>query len=148
MDIGDIIRKLRKERGLTQKQLAGMTGLAEITIRQYEAKKFVPKQAQFKKLCEALQVDENSMIFANSIDFSKHIGNDEAEKWGNETLDFFASWLLANDVFFERHKTAGKDGYLFHIDDASYFITKNQKQALSKSSIELVKNFIKVLSTL
>lgn len=146
MDIGDIIKKLRKEKGLTQKKLAELTGIAEITIRQYEAKKYVPKTQQLKKLCKALDVDPDSMLFANSIDFSKAIAEDEMEKWNNETLDFFASWLVANDIFFERIKNNLQNGYIFHFENKSYFLTLKQKQQLSNFSIELVKTLIRSLS--
>lgn len=146
MDIGDIIKKLRKEKGITQKKLAEMTGLAEITIRQYEAKKFVPKQQQLDKICVALDVDPNSMIFANSMSFEKYIAGNEAEKWDSETLDCFASWLVANDIFFERIKNATGNGYIFHFDNQAYFLSLNQKQDLSGSSIILVKELIKLIS--
>lgn len=146
MDIGDIIKKLRKEKGLTQKQLAEMTGLAEITIRQYEAKKYIPKHAQLKKLCAALNVDINSMIFANSINFSKTLTEDEMDNWNNETLDGFASWLVANNIFFERKHTEIQNGYMFHFDNQEYFLTLKQKQQLSSSSIDLVKTLIKLIS--
>lgn len=145
MDIGDIIRKLRKEKGLTQKKLAELTGIAEITIRQYEAKKYIPKTQQLQKLCKALEVNPDSMLFANSIDFSKAMAQNEMENWNNETLDFFASWLVANGIFFERIKNDHKNGYIFHFDNQSYFLTLKQKQQLSNSSMELVKTLIKSL---
>lgn len=147
MDIGDIIKKLRKENGITQKQLAQMTGLAEITIRQYEAKKYVPKQAQLQKLCDALGVDINSLIFANSIDFRKAVAETEMDNCNNETLDYFASWLVANNIFFERELNTNDEGYSFHFDNKKYFLNTKQKQALSSSSIELVKTLIKLLSS-
>lgn len=143
MDIGDIIRKLRKEKGLTQKKLAELTGIAEITIRQYEAKKYIPKTEQLKKICRILDVNPNSMLFANSIDFSKVLVEDEMENWNNETLDFFASWLVANGIFFERIKNDYQNGYLFHFDNQSYFLTLEHKQQLSNFSIEMVKILIK-----
>ena len=36
MPIGENIKKYRKRKGLTQKELGAALGLAEITIRQYE----------------------------------------------------------------------------------------------------------------
>lgn len=53
--IGKKIRGLRKERGLTQKELSQRTGIAEITIRQYEAGKYIPKMEALSKLCIALE---------------------------------------------------------------------------------------------
>jgi len=57
MAIGERIRELRKLRRLTQKQLAEMTGIAEITIRQYESGKYTPKIAKIQMIASALDTD-------------------------------------------------------------------------------------------
>lgn len=56
MTIGQNIKVIRKEKGITQKKLSELTGLAEITIRQYEADKFTPKIQQVEKIASALNV--------------------------------------------------------------------------------------------
>ena len=56
MSIGKNIKAIRKEKGLTQKKLAELSGIAEITIRQYEAEKYRPKVEAVKKLAVALEV--------------------------------------------------------------------------------------------
>lgn len=60
--VGDIIRLYRKEMGLTQKRLSELTGIAEITIRSYEAGKFRPKTEQMKKLSDALGIQISEMM--------------------------------------------------------------------------------------
>lgn len=57
MSIGEQIKKLRKQQHMTQKQLANESGIAEITIRQYEAGKYNPKLEALKKLAVALNCD-------------------------------------------------------------------------------------------
>lgn len=54
MSIADNIKFLRKQKNLTQKQLAEKSGLAVITIQQYEAGKYEPKQNSLYKLRKAL----------------------------------------------------------------------------------------------
>lgn len=54
MTIGEEIKKARTKKGLTQKQLSEMTGIAEITIRQYEAGKYKPKLDKLKIISDAL----------------------------------------------------------------------------------------------
>ncbi len=49
MTIGEKIRKTRKQKKMTQNTLAGLTGLAAITIRQYEAGKYTPKIENLSK---------------------------------------------------------------------------------------------------
>lgn len=61
MSIGENIRYYRKKKGLTQKKLAELTGLAEITIRQYESCKYEPKIENLLKIRKALDVNINQL---------------------------------------------------------------------------------------
>ena len=54
MSIADNIKRLRKQKHLTQKQLAERSGLAVITIQEYEANKYNPKPDAIMKLCVGL----------------------------------------------------------------------------------------------
>ena len=67
MSVSENIKNLRKQRNMTQKQLAAQTGLAVITIQQYEAGKYVPKIEALKKIavaleCEVSDIDESIYI--------------------------------------------------------------------------------------
>ena len=53
MTVGEKIRKTRKQKKMTQNTLAGLTGLAAITIRQYEAGKYIPKIENLRKISHA-----------------------------------------------------------------------------------------------
>ncbi|MGN0708123.1 MAG: helix-turn-helix domain-containing protein [Faecalibacterium sp.] len=54
--IGEKIRLVRKERGLTQKELGERSGIAEPTIRRYELGKLNPKIETLMKIASALGV--------------------------------------------------------------------------------------------
>ena len=56
MTVGEKIQAVRKEKGLSQKELSENTGLAEITIRQYESNKRKPKIENNRKIALALRV--------------------------------------------------------------------------------------------
>lgn len=56
MNIGENIKKFRIEQHLTQKQLAEMAGIAEITVRQYESGKRIPKSIPLLSIADALNV--------------------------------------------------------------------------------------------
>lgn len=61
--IGDNIRKIREENGFTQAELANMTGIGEKHISAIErGKRGVGKQTR-TKLCEAMGVDEQTLIY-------------------------------------------------------------------------------------
>ena len=57
MSIGENIKNIRMQKGLTQKQLAEKSGVAEITIRQYESDKREPKITQLQKIIIALDLE-------------------------------------------------------------------------------------------
>ena len=62
MSIAENIKQYRKKRGITQKQLAEKTGLAVITIQQYEAGKYNPKMNAITQLCIALDCKITDLI--------------------------------------------------------------------------------------
>lgn len=62
MSIGENIRYLRKQAGLTQKKLAESVGVNEVTIRSYEAGKYEPKTEVLYKLCKVLNCNINEIL--------------------------------------------------------------------------------------
>lgn len=62
MTIGIKIKEIRKEQGITQKQLANLTGLSEISIRKYENGDRNPKIENVKKIAKALNVDVFTIV--------------------------------------------------------------------------------------
>lgn len=65
MTTGEILKSLRKDRGITQKRLAEMTGLATITIQGYEAGKYKPKLEQLQRIANALEIPLTDLIDQN-----------------------------------------------------------------------------------
>lgn len=64
MTVGENIRRIRQERGLTQKQLGDMVGASEAYIRAYESGRRNPKPVSLEKIANALSV--NPEVLANS----------------------------------------------------------------------------------
>ena len=56
MSVGENIKRIRKEKGLTQKQLGELCGLADSAIRRYENGGANPKIETKKKIANALEV--------------------------------------------------------------------------------------------
>lgn len=56
MTFGKRLRELRKEKGLTQKELGEKIGVGRTTISEYESGKIVPRQDGLVKLAEVLNV--------------------------------------------------------------------------------------------
>ena len=57
MTVGEHIRKIRKSKGLTQVQLAEKSGVAMISIHQYETGKRAPRLEQLVYIASALEID-------------------------------------------------------------------------------------------
>ena len=62
MTVGEKIRKTRKQKNMTQNTLARSTGLAAITIRQYEADKYIPKIENLSKIANALETSLSEFL--------------------------------------------------------------------------------------
>ena len=62
MTIGEKIKNARKERKMTQKQLAEKSGLIETTIRKYEAGTQNPKLHNLQKIATALDMPLSELI--------------------------------------------------------------------------------------
>lgn len=54
--VGSLIRQARKNSKLTQRQLSELTGVSEMSIRNYEANRYKPKTEQIMKLSDALRL--------------------------------------------------------------------------------------------
>jgi len=62
MTVGEHIREIRKQRGMTQAQLAEKSGVAAISIHQYETGKRNPQLAQLIRIAAVLGFDWNSIV--------------------------------------------------------------------------------------
>lgn len=68
MAIGDEIRRLRLERGLTQKQLAEKIGVTPAAVGNYECGVSFPKEEKLMALFAALECTPNELLAGDSID--------------------------------------------------------------------------------
>lgn len=106
MTIGKTIRSIRKEKGITQKKLAELSGMAEITIRQYEADKYKPKIEQVEKLANALGVTAVDLMGIEYFDATIDTGQIRKEidaldsiefAYGKDALQLMTDYLSLNE---------------------------------------------------
>jgi len=69
----EIIRKIRKERGLTQKELADLTDLNEVTIRRYELGERRPKIDNLIKIAKAIEVEVKDLLGEREVPIKSKI---------------------------------------------------------------------------
>ena len=65
MTIGEKIRAIRKEKGMTQKQLADICKMADSAIRKYESGQVVPKMEMIERIANALGVPAVQLMNRN-----------------------------------------------------------------------------------
>lgn len=89
MSVGDNIKRIRIEKGLTQKQLGELCGMADSAIRRYENGGANPKYETLKKIADGLDVsvsilrDDYSAFKTSVINSSPLLRatQDESEGW-------------------------------------------------------------------
>ena len=86
MTVGENIRRIRKERGLTQKQLGELVGASEAYIRAYESGRRNPKPSSLEKIANALAV--NPEVLENS-DFDMIKAMHRLFQIARSTMDVF-----------------------------------------------------------
>lgn len=67
MTIGEKIKYLRKQKAVTQAELAKLTGIHQVSIAKYEKDKMIPQPEQLRKIVDKLNV--SPMIFFDDSSF-------------------------------------------------------------------------------
>ena len=71
----NIIRELRKKKGIQQKELASIIGVAQPTVSDWESGRKDPSGERLKKLAQYFDVDELVVMGKGVVDLSKEIKN-------------------------------------------------------------------------
>lgn len=147
MNIGENIKKYRKIRGLTQKELAELCGLATGTIQQYELGKRTPNINTIIEISKKLEVTVDNLMsqleFMSPQELHDYIESDTDTEFTNAWDNF----LIINNIHFMSFEKKGIHGMLLTFTDTneSYFLTKEQAEQLPELSIEQIKILIKAM---
>lgn len=99
MAVGEKIKKYRKQKGMTQKQLSLLVDLADVRIRQYEVGIRNPKKEMLVKIADALSVPVEALVERNlkTKEDAVFCLNEIAERFG-ENIILEYSKLLSEKV--------------------------------------------------
>lgn len=132
MTVGENIRKIRKEKGLTQKQLGQLCNpqISESNIRKYELGNQNPKIETINRIATALGVSEYELQGITKEDILKSL---------SETSSFY-SYL--HSLGYEVYESPDPDKWIIHIKntDADIYLTSKEMSTLeytTKENIEL-----------
>ena len=147
--VGDNIRKFRKQKKMTQKELGNKLGISQSAINQFENNKTAPKLTTIIKVADALDVlprdlignnfnefteikGEKLRIRTNSIDYIKKCLDSESAlntaeltelfHENKDTLEIF--WLLLHD--FNLLNDTGKRLVMGYANDLTYIYKKDE----------------------
>ena len=84
--IGKYISKLRKEKGLTQQELAEKLGVSDRTVGNWENGRNMPDLSLFNPLCEILDITINDLMSGEKVEKEKY--QHELEKNIINTIDY------------------------------------------------------------
>lgn len=104
-NIGDRIKKIRKAKGITQKELAEKLGTSHQNLSQYESGKRSPKIETIQKIADALDVSVDRFMPMEIFDIST-LGDDQLEPIDQAML-----------IEFQKLNDAGKKKSLEYIYD-------------------------------
>ena len=123
MTIGENIRKIRIDKGLTQRDLAAKLQITQQSIAQYENGKRIPKLSTVRKIANALNVGLNEIITDN---------------W-----NAFTTNEISKDFAYPNHKdiTNAVKSAFKQVEKNSPVLLNGQE--LSETSIELIRIAIK-----
>lgn len=126
-DYGKNIREARKKAGLTQKELADASGVAKITIQQYEAGKRQPRLEQLMKIAEAMKIRVDVLMGVKPLPAEKEI--------------YFKGAEDEHTVFIESPVLEGCSSFSF-LSELGYHIFLDQKGILDNREAKEFKEFL------
>lgn len=118
--IGEKIREIRKNSNLTQKDLAKLSGIAEITIRKYENNERNPKKEQIEKIAKTLKVTPFEIMGYDYWDKSKDMKKvlNEVKLLSNIKKEYGDNFVILIETYGLLNKV-GKQKALEYISDLS-----------------------------
>lgn len=109
MDIGEKIRLIRKEKGMTLQQLANIMGCSPQLISQYENGKRTPKLETIQRIANALEVPTWELLGISKQEAVLAYENDRCNKTGYKTSEL--SPVIKNDIIHESRFNKLKNAY-------------------------------------
>lgn len=100
---GDMIRKFRIEKGLTQKDLGKLCGMADSAVRRYESGRSTPKLKTIQKIADALEIPISNLL---SFPLLSNSSKDDIKEWVSSMGDTKSDEI--NELF-ETLNEAGQD---------------------------------------
>lgn len=153
MTIGNNIKRIREEKGMTQKELADKCNIIYQTIGKYERNLLNPKYETLEKIAKALEVSSFDLIDGYKVPVYqvKHI-NIELEPWALYYSNIFNTYKEKSDLFYTwyRRKKQEVSYELLKLVHTPFIDEREQEESYfnSLSDEEVEKEFNKLVDKL
>lgn len=163
MTIGENIKRIRIQRGLTQKELGFLVGISESAIRGYELGIRVPKLNRLEKIAFSLGVNVEALKSAdlNNISAMQHLFqlfrqyNGKFDAHGNLHFNrlnlraWYKRWNIYQDELKQAEQITNKQERLYAIEDAEdkfnwWMDTYPRSDAFNVNFDETLENYRKL----
>lgn len=134
LTIGDKIKAIRKERGLTQKEFAKKINKSERMIQKYENSEVEPRIEVLRDISLALDISFSELINPRNIPINI---NESIDKFKNEYVDFIIDFEQLNDEGKNKVITYTKD----LVDNPKFINQPIQKQSEDEISATSIDDF-------
>lgn len=142
MNIGERIKSLRKQKGLTQKELAKLSSISEISIRKYESGDRQPKQKAIYHLAKALDVNEGWLM---GFDVPMNREEDAFLAKQSEELTSFIRYLEAIKYLIRFEKDLRDDKKPNDRDNETFIVTISKDDITVEFTEDEFKEFQDVI---
>jgi transcriptional regulator with XRE-family HTH domain len=89
MTTGERIKKVRKQKGMTQKELADKLGITNNSLSRYEIGERQPPVDMLEKIANALGVQMWELLYDGNIEFNNNVEKDITEMTPEEQAEVF-----------------------------------------------------------
>lgn len=113
--VGDMIKKYRKKRGLTQKQLGELCNIADSNIRKYESGRQNPKYETLEKIATVLDIHPLVLLGQISEGLSNELKSDVS--LSESFISFFKD--IYGDIDLKQEDTPSGKSYYYCLGDGS-----------------------------
>ena len=113
MTLGERIKAARKEKGITQKELADLINKGFSTVQKYEIDVIEPPISVLEKIAKALEIDPMTLIYGNTLEVM-------------QSIDTVKKAIERNQRIFEKKPTE---------EDMKFIIKCNEKNKLKQDTI-------------
>ena len=124
--IAENIKKHRKLKGYTQKQLGEKIGKSDMTVRKYESAYIMPSDSCLDDICKALEISRGDILL-NEKDKKEMVNHPSHYNQGIETIEYIESWSMnfnTGNVIKYVTRAGYKDNQLEDLKKAMWYLQR------------------------